>query len=235
MAQHDVVPTDDWLNARKTLLQKEKAFTRARDALSAARRALPWRKVDKDYVFDGPDGKQSLAELFAGRSQLLVYHFMFDPTWDEGCKSCSFIADHYDPAVVHLAQRDVTLVTVSKAPLDKLQAFRDRMGWSFKWVSSFENDFNRDFGVSFTQTEIESGRAHYNYADNGFPTTEAPGLSVFAKGDEGQVFHTYSSYGRGLDMFLTAYHYLDVVPKGRDEDALPYSMSWLRLHDSYGN
>ncbi len=234
MAGHDVVDTDAWLSARKALLQQEKKFTRARDALSAARRALPWRKVDKDYVFDGPDGKQRLADLFDGRSQLLIYHFMFDPTWDEGCKSCSFIADHYDPAVMHLAQRDVTLVTVSKAPLEKLQAFRKRMGWSFKWVSSFDNDFNRDFGVTFTQDEIDSGKAHYNYADKGFPTTEAPGLSVFTRDDDGQVFHTYSSYGRGLDMFLTAYHYLDVVPKGRDEDALPYSMSWVRLHDAYG-
>jgi predicted dithiol-disulfide oxidoreductase (DUF899 family) len=235
MPQHDVVESGAWLDARKALLQKEKEFTRARDALSAARRDLPWQKVDTDYVFDGPDGKQTLSDLFAGRSQLLTYHFMFDPTWDEGCKSCSFIADHYDPAVVHLAQRDVTMVTVSKAPLDKLQAFRKRMGWSFKWVSSFDNDFNRDYGVTFSQNEVDSGSVHYNYADTQFPATEAPGLSVFYKDDDGQIFHTYSSYGRGLDIFLTAYNYLDVVPKGRDEAALPYSMSWIKLHDTYGS
>ena len=234
MARHDVFDMDAWLNARKALLQQENEVTRARDALIAARRALPWRKVNKDYVFDGLDGKQRLADLFDRRSQLLTYHFMFDPTWDEGCKSCSFIADHYDPAVVHLAQRDVTLVTVSGDPLEKLQAFRKRMGWSFKWVSSFDNDFNRDFGVTFTPEELESGSVHYNYNDTKFPSPEAPGLSVFAKDENGQVFHTYSSYGRGLDIFLTAYNYLDVVPKGRDEDALPYSMSWIRLHDAYG-
>jgi predicted dithiol-disulfide oxidoreductase (DUF899 family) len=235
MPQHDVVNADAWLSARKALLQKEKEFTRARDALSAARRALPWQEVDTNYVFDGPDGKQSLSDLFEGRSQLLTYHFMFDPSWDEGCKSCSFIADHYDPAIVHLEQRDVTMVTVSRAPLSKLNAFRKRMGWSFKWVSSFENDFNHDYGVSFTQEQLDSGTVHYNYADSQFPSTEAPGLSVFTRDDSGQIFHTYSGYGRGLDIFLTAYNYLDVVPNGRDEADLPYSMGWLKLHDSYGS
>jgi predicted dithiol-disulfide oxidoreductase (DUF899 family) len=233
MANHKVLSHADWVEARKALLEKEKAFTRARDAISAARRGLPWEKVETDYVFDGPDGKVSLSDLFNGRGQLIVYHFMYGPGWAEGCKSCSFLADHFNPAIVHLKHRDVSMVAVSKAPLAEFAPFKGRMGWTFPWVSSFDNDFNRDFDVSFTEDELGGGAVYYNYAEQGFPSTEAPGLSVFAKDAAGDMFHTYSSYGRGLDMFITAYHFLDVVPKGRDEADLPYSMEWVRLHDAY--
>jgi len=215
MESHKVLSHADWIEARKALLAKEKDFTRARDALSKARRDLPWEKVEADYVFDGPDGKLSLAELFDGRGQLIVYHFMYGPGWAEGCKSCSFLADHFNPAVIHLNHRDVSMVAVSRAPLDEFAPFKQRMGWTFPWVSSFDNDFNRDFHVSFTEEELAGGTVHYNYTDQGFPMTEAPGLSVFVKDAAGDIFHTYSSYGRGLDMFITAYHFLDVVPRGR--------------------
>lgn len=233
MADHDVVSNERWIEARKALLAKEKEFTRMRDAISKERRKLPWERVDKEYVFDGPGGKETLADLFDGRSQLLVYHFMYGPDWTEGCKSCSFLADHFNPAIPHLRQRDVTMVAVSRAPLEILEAFKKRMGWSFKWVSSLANDFNRDYQVSFTEEELEKGDVYYNYARQGFPSTEAPGVSVFYKDENGEVFHTYSSYQRGLDMFITAYHYLDLVPKGRDEGGLSYTMEWLRLHDEY--
>lgn len=233
MADHDVVSNERWIEARKALLAKEKEFTRMRDAISKERRKLPWERVDKEYVFDGPGGKETLADLFDGRSQLLVYHFMYGPDWTEGCKSCSFLADHFNPAIPHLRQRDVTMVAVSRAPLEILEAFKKRMGWSFKWVSSLGNDFNRDYQVSFTDEELEKGDVYYNYARQGFPSTEAPGVSVFYKDENGEVFHTYSSYQRGLDMFITAYHYLDLVPKGRDEGGLSYTMEWLRLHDEY--
>ena len=235
MTKQTIVSPEQWVSARKALLAREKEFTRTRDALSAARRELPWEKVEADYTFDGPNGKQTLADLFDGRSQLIVYHFMFDPSWDEGCKSCSFMADHFNPAIVHLAERDVTMVAASTAPLAKLEAFRRRMGWTFKWVSSGASDFNRDYHVTFSQEDIDAGTAYYNYKNGGFPVTEGPGLSVFYKDDDGQIFHTYSGYARGLDMFLTAYNFLDLVPKGRDEADLPYSMGWLRLHDSYAN
>ena len=233
MAQHPVVAHDEWVAARKALLEREKAFTRERDELSRLRRELPWERVEKPYVFDGPDGEESLADLFAGRSQLIVYHFMFDPEWDEGCASCSFLADHYEPAIVHLAQRDVTLVTVSRAPFVKIEAFRQRMGWRFKWVSSLRSDFNRDYHVTFAPDELSAGEVFYNYAAKPFPMTEGPGISVFRKDEAGRVFHTYSSYARGLDMFIGAYHLLDIVPKGRDEEGLGFSMEWLRLHDRY--
>jgi predicted dithiol-disulfide oxidoreductase (DUF899 family) len=183
-------------------------------------------------MFDGPDGRQSLANLFDGHSQLIVYHFMFDPDWSQGCKSCSFVADHYNPAIVHLAHRDVSMVTVSRAPIEKLLAFRDRMGWSFPWVSSFHNDFNRDFQVSYNEDERNSGLAIYNYNSQPFPISEAPGLSVFTKDEAGNIFHTYSTYARGLDIFIGAYNFLDIVPKGRDEEGIPI-MSWLRHHDRY--
>ena len=231
--KHQVVPHEEWLVARKRLLAKEKEFTRLRDRLSEERRELPWVRVEKAYVFDGPDGKESLSDLFAGRSQLVVYHFMFDPSWEEGCKSCSFWADNYGGAIAHLNQRDVTMVTVSKAPLAKLEAFRRRMGWTFKWVSSFATDFNRDYGVSFTPEEVKQGKRLYNYATQAYGTTEAHGISVFYKEQDGAVFHTYATYGRGLDMLNTAYHYLDLVPKGRDEADLPYTMAWVRHHDRY--
>jgi len=231
---HDVVSHENWIEARKRFLDKEKEFTRLRDELSRERRSLPWERDDKDYVFDGPEGPVSLADLFDGRSQLIVYHFMYGPDWEAGCQSCSYLADHFEPAVVHLNQRDVTMVAVSRAPVEVLQAFRQRMGWSFTWVSSLNNDFNRDYHVSFSEQEMARGDAYYNYRSGGFPSPEAPGASVFYKDADGAIFHTYSTYQRGLDMFITAYHYLDLVPKGRDEDSLSYPMAWIRRHDEYG-
>ncbi|MFN0303149.1 MAG: DUF899 domain-containing protein [Burkholderiales bacterium] len=233
MQNHRVVSRDEWLTARQAFLAKEKAFTRTRDELSHARHELPWVKVEKSYTFDTPGGKESLAGLFADKSQLIVYHFMFDPAWQDGCKSCSFWADNYNGIIAHLNQRDVGMVTISKAPLAKLEAFKRRMGWSFKWVSSFANSFNRDYGVSFTDDERERGEIQYNYATRKYFSSEAPGISVFYKDDEGNMFHTYSCYARGLDMLNAAYHYLDLVPKGRDEAALSYPMAWVRLHDQY--
>jgi len=228
---HQIVSRDEWLAARKALLAKEKAFTKERDALSQERRRLPWVKVDKKYVFDAPAGKETLADLFAGRNQLLVYHFMFGPGWKEGCPSCSFWADNYNGAVVHLSHRDVSLVAISRAPLEKLESYRKRMGWNFKWVSSYGNDFNRDYHVSFMPEEQKT--AIYNYKADGFGSSEAPGVSVFIKAADGQIFHTYSCYARGLDMLNGAYHLLDLVPKGRDEQGLSYPMAWVRRHDQY--
>lgn len=235
MQKHKVVSRDEWLAVRKQHLIKEKEFTRLRDQLSSERRELPWVKVEKNYVFDGPDGKETLSDLFNGCSQLIVYHFMFDPEWSEGCKSCSFLADQYNPSIVHLKHRDVSMVTVSRAPLQKLFSFKKRMGWTFKWVSSFGNDFNRDFHVTFTAEELASNKANYKYDFKPFPVTEAPGISVFFKDDEGNIFHTYSSYARGLDIFISTYNLLDIVSKGRDEDGLRYSMEWIRHHDRYGD
>jgi predicted dithiol-disulfide oxidoreductase (DUF899 family) len=233
--QHRIVSRDEWLAARKRHLAKEKEFTRLRDRLSAERRELPWTRVDKPYVFDGPDGRETLADLFGGRSQLIAYHFMLGPGWGEGCKSCSFLADHIDGAAVHLAQRDVTLLAVSRAPWPEIAAFRKRMGWRFKWVSSHASDFNRDYHVSFAADEIEGDRAYYNYELGKFPSEEAPGVSVFYKDSGGVVFHTYSAYARGLDILIGAYNYLDLAPKGRDEAELPWTMAWVRHHDRYGH
>jgi len=234
MTPHKIVSHEEWVEARKDFLAREKEFNRMRDELSAARRELPWEKVEKDYVFEGRGGKASLADLFDGRSQLIVYHFMFGPDWPEGCPSCSLLADHYAPATVHLSQRDVSMVTISNAPLEKIESFRTRMGWDIEWLSSLGNDFNRDYHVSFTPEEQQSQDVYYNYQMGGFPMTEAPGVSVFTKGDDGAVYHTYSSYARGLDMFLGVYHLLDIVPKGRDEAALTFPMAWVRHHDRYG-
>ena len=234
MDKHKVVSRAEWIEARKQLLAREKEFTRQRDQLSQQRRDLPWVRVDKDYVFEGPNGKETLAQLFAGSSQLIVYHFMFDPAWEAGCKSCSFWADNFERNVVHLKQRDVTLIAISRAPLAKLEAFKKRMGWTFKWVSSFGNDFNYDYGVSFTPADQTKGEAYYNYKLQKFSASERPGISVFYKDAEGTVFHTYSCYSRGLDMLNAAYHHLDLVPKGRDEDGLPYNQAWVRHRDSYG-
>jgi predicted dithiol-disulfide oxidoreductase (DUF899 family) len=230
-----VVSRDEWLVARKQHLSKEKEFTRLRDQLSAERRSLPWVKVEKPYVFDGPEGKETLAELFGGRSQLIVYHFMFGPGWEEGCRSCSFLADHIDGALVHLAHRDVTLIAVSRAPLSQIEAFKSRMGWRFKWVSSNENDFNYDYHVSFTKEEMAKGKVYYNYETQEFGVEEAPGASVFYKDGTGDIFHTYSAYARGLDILVGTYNYLDLVSKGRDEDALAFTMAWVRHHDRYGD
>ena len=233
MEPHKVVSQDEWLAARKTHLANEKKFTKARDELSKQRRELPWVRVEKKYVFDAPDGKQSLADLFGGRSQLIVYHFMLGPGWEQGCPSCSFLADHFDGAAIHLAQRDVTLVVVSRAPLAEIEAYQRRMGWRFKWVSSFGSDFNHDFHVSFTPEEKARGKVEYNYTMMEFPSEEAPGLSAFIKNEAGEIFHTYSAYARGLDILVGAYNFLDFAPKGRDEAALPWTMAWVRRHDEY--
>jgi predicted dithiol-disulfide oxidoreductase (DUF899 family) len=214
-------------------LAKEKEFTRLRDELSRQRRELPWEKVEKQYIFDGPSGKETLAGLFQKRSQLIVYHFMFGPGWKEGCPSCSFLGDHFDGTTVHLANRDVTLAVVSRAPLAQIEAFQKRMGWRFHWVSSFGSDFNYDYRVSFTRDELAKGKVYYNYEMREFPSEEAPGASVFSKDANGDVFHAYSTYARGLDMLVGAYQFLDLVPKGRDEDGLAHSMAWVRHHDRY--
>ena len=229
---HQVVSHDDWVLARKQLLAREKDFNRLRDQLSADRRALPWERVDKSYVFDGPTGRETLAELFAGRSQLAVYHFMLGPDWEAGCKSCSFWADNFNGIDVHLAHRDVTLLAISSAPLEKIEAYRRRMGWSFKWVSSAGCDFNRDYHVTFTPDDLAKGEVYYNYGWIRSSLDERPGISIFHKAADGVVYHTYSTYARGLDMMNGAYHWLDLVPKGRDEATRP-SMAWVRPHDSY--
>jgi predicted dithiol-disulfide oxidoreductase (DUF899 family) len=233
MEPHKIVSHDEWIAARKAHLAEEKAFTRARDALSRKRRELPWEKVEKNYVFDGPHGKESLADLFGGKNQLIVYHFMLGPDWEEGCPSCSLLADHFDGAVVHLAQRDLAFVVVSRAPLPQIEKFQRRMGWKFKWVSSFGNDFNFDYQVSASPDEKAKGIAFYNYETTEFPSDERPGTSVFSKNAAAEVFHTYSSYGRGLDMLIGAYNFLDLAPKGRDEAGLKYGMAWVRHHDKY--
>jgi len=224
-----VVSREEWLRARKALLEKEKALTRQKDAVAAERRKMPWVKVEKEYAFDGPNGKVTLADLFEGKSQLIIYHFMFGPEWEEGCPSCSFLMDHTDGALAHLWQRDVSFRAVSRAPIAKIEAFRKRMGWKFKWVSSYGTDFNYDFHVSFP----DKNHADYNYEVGQFPSSEAPGLSVFYKDEAGNIFHTYSSYARGTETTAGTYHFLDLVPKGRDEDGLPFSMAWLRHHDRY--
>jgi len=233
MSDHPVVSPEQWIAARLELLAAEKALAHQRDEVARQRRALPWVRVDKDYDFTGPDGPLTLADLFDGRSQLVVYHFMYGPDWEQGCPSCSLVAEGFDGAVPHLAQRDVTLRAVSRAPLEKLLAFRDRMGWRFPWVSSLGSDFNRDFHVTFSDAERERGTAYYNYSLGTFPSSEAPGLSVFRKEGDGAIFHTYSCYARGLDPLIVTYQFLDLAPKGRDEDALPYTMAWVRHHDRY--
>ena len=234
MTPHKVVSHDEWIAARKAYLAEEKAFTRARDALSRKRRELPWEKVEKNYVFDTRQGKQSLADLFGGKSQLIIYHFMLGPGWEAGCPSCSYLADHFDGTVVHLAQRDVSFVVVSRAPLSEIETFKRRMGWRFKWVSSFGSDFNSDYQVSFTPEEKAGSKVFYNYEFiESFPSEERPGACVFCKNAAGEIFHTYSTYGRGLDILIGTYHFLDLSPKGRDEDGLAWSMAWVRHHDSY--
>ncbi len=232
MESHKVVSREEWLTARSQLLAAEKEFTRLRDRLSQQRRDLPWLLVDKHYVFEGPTGRENLSQLFAGRHQLAVYHFMLAPDWDEGCKSCSFWADNFNGIDVHLQQRDVTFLAVSRAPLAKIEAFKRRMGWTFKWVSSFGSDFNYDYHVSFRPEQSASKEAVYNYAPRKTTMEELPGISVFYKDDAGKIFHAYSCYARGLDMLNAAYHWLDLVPKGRDETG-PHKMAWVRLHDEY--
>ena len=231
MTKHAVVPHEQWLEARTALLQREKEFNKERDELSRLRRELPWEKVEKNYCFDTSTGPASLSELFEGRGQLMIYHFMYGADWEAGCKGCSFWSDHFDGSMVHLNHRDVTLVAVGHAPLEILTAFKARMDWKFKFVSSANTDFNYDYGVSFTPEQV-AGKASYNYREIE-PAAELPGLSVFFKDEAGDIFHTYSTYSRGLDMLNGTYHMLDVVPKGRDEAGLPAPMAWLRLHDSY--
>jgi predicted dithiol-disulfide oxidoreductase (DUF899 family) len=232
MTMHQIVSKQDWTAARLALLAKEKAFTRQRDELSAARRALPWEKVETNYAFDSERGSVNFADLFAGRGQLLVYHFMFGPDWEAGCKSCSFWADNFERIVVHLNHRDVSLVLISRAPLERLLAYKQRMGWTFDWVSSLGSSFNHDFAVSFTKDELAKGEKNYNFGTQQAYGEESPGISVFAK-DSGAIYRTYSTFSRGLDMLNGAYHLLDLMPKGRDEKGLSYGMEWLRRRDEY--
>ena len=233
MQQHKIVSREEWIEARKAHLLHEKQLTRARERPSEELRQLPWVKVDKAYVFDGPNGKLTLADLFKGRPQLVVQHVMFAPDWDVACKSCSFWADGLERMAPHLAARDTTIVAISLAPSAKLEAFKKRMGWTFDWVSSGNNDFNHDYGVSFTREEIDKGEASYNYGTSPLYGEELPGISVFYRDAAGDIFHTYSCYARGLDMMNAAYQYLDLTPLGRHEEGLPYPMDWVRLRDQY--
>lgn len=230
---HPVVSHEEWIAARTAFLAKEKEFTRLRDELSRGRRELPWEAVEKAYVFDGPSGKETLAQLFEGRSQLVVYHFMFTPTSQTGCKHCSFWADHFDGASVHLNHRDVTLVAISRAPLAKIEAFKKRMGWRFKWLSSGGNDFNYDYDASFTPEAIASGSVSYNYAKSNMRAPDREGISVFAQDESGAIYHTYSCYARGIDMVNGTYQFLDLVPKGRNEDPPHQPQDWVEYHDQY--
>jgi predicted dithiol-disulfide oxidoreductase (DUF899 family) len=230
---NQVVAREEWLKARLELLAAEKEFTRQRDALTRRRMALRWERVEKAYQFEGTNGALSLADLFDRRSQLIVYHFMFAPDWEEGCKSCSFWADNFNGIPIHLNHRDVTLTAVSRATLAKINAYKKRMGWSFPWVSSYGSDFNFDYHVSFTPAEIAAGKAYHNYEVLPIIVSDEKGISVFYKDETGEVFHTYSCHGRGIDMVNGAYHFLDLVPKGRDEDGFSFSMEWLRRHDQY--
>ena len=229
---HEVVPRAQWLAARREFLREEKEFTHARERLAAKRRALPWTKVVAPYAFETPRGRLSLAELFAGRSQLVIYHFMLAPGWDEGCRGCSFVSDHFDGALPHVQARDISFVAVSRAPLAEIERFQARMGWTFPWVSSHGTTFNRDFGVTFTPEEYAEGNASYNYGTAPAMDEEMPGLSVFARSAAGEVFHTYSTYARGLDALINAYNLIDLTPKGRDEDP-EAPMKWVRHHDRY--
>ncbi|HWW00282.1 MAG TPA: thioredoxin family protein [Candidatus Acidoferrum sp.] len=230
--EHRVVTPKEWLAARKRLLVREKKFSKARDQLNQERRELPWVKVEKEYVFDTPEGKATLAELFCGKSQLVVYHFMFGPGWKEGCPHCSFWADHYDNVNHHLGQRDTTLAVVSRAPLKEIQPFKKRMGWRFRWVSSNRTDFNLDFHVSFTPEQIRSGKLFYNYATLEMDIDEREGVSAFYRDNRGDVYHTYSSYARGIDLLNTTYNFLDLTAKGRDENP-DQAQDWVRYHDRY--
>lgn len=230
---HRVVTREEWIAERRALLAREKELTRLRDRLAAERRALPWVRIEKNYVFDTPDGRRTLADLFEGRRQLLVQHFMYAPGWEQGCPSCSFMADHSDGMNAHLEQRDVTLVAVSRATLAEIEHFRRRMGWRFKWVSSHGSDFNYDFGVSFTPEQVAQAPIHYNYGPWPYAYEEWPGISVFFKDDADQVFHTYSTYGRGVEVMMGTYNMLDLMPKGRDERNVEYKMEWVRHHDRY--
>jgi len=229
---HRVVSRQQWLAERKQLLAREKELTRLGDQIARERRALPWVRMEQDYVFDTPDGRRPLADLFDGRRQLVMQHFMLAPGWEQGCKSCSYMADHTDATLVHLAHRDTAFVAVSRAPLSEIERFRQRMGWKFPWVSSSGTTFNQDFHVSFTADEMASGKADYNFGSQP-PGEEMPGVSAFYKDDAGEVFHTYSTYGRGVEVMMHTYRLLDLTPRGRDEDGLEFTMAWVRHHDRY--
>lgn len=234
MRDNPIVSHEDWLQARLELLREEKALTQRREALARKRQAMPWERVDAEYIFDTETGPKSLSELFEGRSQLVVYHFMFGPDWEQGCKSCSFWADNFSGISIHLNHRDVTFMAISRAPLSKLLAYRKRMGWDFAWASSGENRFNFDFHVSFTDAEVEAGQAYYNYGVREIGVSDEQGISVFYRdAATGHVYHTYSTHGRGIDAVNGAYQFLDLVPKGRDEDGLGFTMAWVRRHDQY--
>ncbi len=228
-----VISKEEWLDARLELLEAEKALTRHKDTVTRQRMAMPWVRVTKPYVFDTREGKKTLAELFDGRSQLIVYHFMLGPDWEQGCKSCSFWADNFNGIPLHLNQRDVTFTAISRAPLGRIEAYRQRMGWSFPWASSHESDFNFDYQVSATPEDQARGQMVYNYQLQPMAMSEIVGISVFARRGQDEVFHTYSCYGRGVEMVNGAYHFLDLVPKGRDEAGLPYPMAWVKRHDEY--
>jgi predicted dithiol-disulfide oxidoreductase (DUF899 family) len=227
-----VVSREAWLAARRELLRKEKEFTKVRDNLSALRRQLPWVRLTKSYAFEGQSGRASFLDLFGPHRQLIVYHFMFGPGWEEGCKSCSFVSDHFDGMLPHLAARDVSFAAVSHAPWAEIAPFRERMGWKFPWFSSHGSDFNPDFNVSFDPREVATGKVYYNYHEMEFPVEEAPGISVFIRDTEGVVFHTYSTFSRGLDIIIGTYNLLDLLPTGRNEEG-DFPMSWVRYHDRY--
>ncbi len=233
MNEQLIVSKEEWLVARLELMKLEKEFTQMRDQLSRQRRELPWVEVSSNYVFQTPEGEAALSELFNGKSQLAIYHFMFGPDWEEGCPSCSFWADSYNGNSEHLQQRDISLLAISRAPIEKLSAYKKRMGWDFNWYSSLQNDFNFDYAVSFTQQQIDSDDLNYNFNSTKFSGEEAPGFSVFYKNEQGKIYHCYSTYARGLDMLNACYQIMDLTPKGRNEDELPYSMAWLKRHDQY--
>jgi predicted dithiol-disulfide oxidoreductase (DUF899 family) len=233
MTGHNVVSRQEWLDARRTLLAKEKALKRQQDELARERQQLPWERVEKEYIFESPEGKKTLGDLFGDKSQLLIYHFMFGPEWEQGCPSCSMAADTMDANYVHLTQRDIAFTLVSRAPLEKITPFKKRLGWSAPWVSSYGSDFNYDFAVSFNKEKLSD--KWYNFGTSGHPSEEAPGLSAFYKDEDGTIYHTYSTYARGLEGLLGVYSLLDVAPKGRDEEGLPWPMAWVRHHDRYEN
>jgi len=231
---HRVVPVGEWIEARRALMEREKELTRAHDRMLEERRALPWMRVEKEYRFDTPAGSRTLAELFGPHTNLIVYHFMFDPAWDEGCPHCSFWADNFNGIPVHVAQRDAGFTAVSRAPLSKIEAFRARMGWSFDWASSYGSDFNFDFGASFHEEDMRAGRALYNFAPYREGPTEREGISVFHRNDGGEIFRTYTANARGIDIVNGAYQFIDMLPRGRDEAGHEFTQYWVRHHDRYG-
>lgn len=233
LQKHDLVSYEEWIERCQEHLKKEKEFSRLRDELSQTRRKLPWTQLNNDYSFDSVEGLKSLSDLFAGNSQLLIYHFMFGPDWDAGCPSCSFWADNFNNIIVHLNARDINLVVVSRAPVEKLQNYKKRMGWTFEWVSSLKSDFNSDFGVTFTEQEMDGAQTYYNFKTSGFPVSEAAGVSALYKNKQGEIFRTYSCYARGLDFLNGAYNFMDITAKGRDESELSMPMEWIRRHDEY--